>query len=59
MEPPEAYRTVLLLRGIQEHPKEETGRMLRISESAVNTRWHRARQALRDLLGLHPSRGAR
>lgn len=47
---PEAYRTVLLLRDIEELDTEETARALGLSEGAVKTRLHRARQALAKLL---------
>jgi RNA polymerase sigma-70 factor (ECF subfamily) len=47
---PESYRTVLLLRDIEERNTEEASKLLGISTSAVKTRLHRARQALRTLL---------
>jgi RNA polymerase sigma-70 factor (ECF subfamily) len=47
---PETHRIVLVLRDIEELDTEETGRLLGISESAVKTRLHRARQALRTLI---------
>ena len=47
---PESYRTVLMLRDFEEFSTEEAGRVLEISNSAVKTRLHRARQALRGLL---------
>lgn len=47
---PESYRTVLLLRDIEELDTDETARMLEISPNAVKIRLHRARQALRELL---------
>jgi RNA polymerase sigma-70 factor (ECF subfamily) len=47
---PETYRTVLLMRDIEELDTEETARALEISENAVKIRLHRARQALRQLL---------
>jgi RNA polymerase sigma-70 factor (ECF subfamily) len=50
---PEAYRTVLLLRDIEEMDTGETARALGINEGAVKTRLHRARQALRTLLDPH------
>lgn len=50
---PETYRTVLLLRDIEELDTEETARVLEISTNAVKTRLHRARQALRTLLDPH------
>lgn len=50
---PESYRTVLLLRDIDERSTEETATMLGIEIGAVKTRLHRARQALRTLLDPH------
>ena len=47
---PEAYRTILLLRDIEEYDTEETARLLGTSVANVKTRLHRARQALRTLL---------
>lgn len=46
----ETYRTVLLLRDIEELSTPEVARALGISENAVKIRLHRARQALRALL---------
>jgi len=50
---PESYRTVLVLRDVEELDTEETARLLEITPSAVKTRLHRARQALRTLLDPH------
>jgi RNA polymerase sigma-70 factor (ECF subfamily) len=50
---PETYRTVLLLRDIEELDTEETSKLLSVSTNAVKTRLHRARQALRTLLDPH------
>ncbi len=50
---PESYRTVLLLRDIEELSTEETAKSLGVSENAVKVRLHRARQALRGLLEPH------
>jgi RNA polymerase sigma-70 factor (ECF subfamily) len=47
---PEAHRTVLLLRDIEELDTEETARALGVTTDAVKMRLHRARQALRTLL---------
>lgn len=47
---PETYRTVLLLRDIEEMDTEEAARTLGITPNAVKIRLHRARQALRELL---------
>jgi RNA polymerase sigma-70 factor (ECF subfamily) len=50
---PETYRTVLMLRDIEELDPQETALMLGTSVNAVNIRLHRARQALRALLDPH------
>jgi RNA polymerase sigma-70 factor (ECF subfamily) len=47
---PEGYRTVLLLRDIEELSTEETAEALDITANTVKTRLHRARQALRTIL---------
>ena len=47
---PDTYRTVLLLRDMEEMSTEETAVALGISEGAAKLRLHRARQALRGLL---------
>lgn len=47
---PDSYRTVLLLRDIEELDTEETARQLGTTTTAVKTRLHRARQALAKLL---------
>lgn len=47
---PESYRTVLLLRDIEELDTEETARILGVTGNAVKIRLHRARQALVGLL---------
>lgn len=47
---PDSYRTVLLLRDIQELDTENVAQLLEISTDAVKVRLHRARQALRTLL---------
>lgn len=44
---PEEYRAVLMLRDVEDLDTAETAVVLEISESAVKTRLHRARQALR------------
>lgn len=54
---PETYRTVMLLRDIEEMDTAQTARMLGVSENVVKVRLHRARQALRELLDPHMSRG--
>jgi DNA-directed RNA polymerase specialized sigma24 family protein len=47
---PERYRTVLLLRDIEELDTKETAQQLGITSGTLKTRLHRARQALRALL---------
>lgn len=47
---PEGYRTVLLLRDIEEKTTEEVADLLELTPANVKTRLHRARQALRELL---------
>ena len=47
---PDAYRTILILRDIEELDTTETARLLETSEGNIKTRLHRARQALRTLL---------
>jgi RNA polymerase sigma-70 factor (ECF subfamily) len=55
---PETYRTILVLRDIEELDTEETARLLGVGEGVVKTRLHRARQALRTLLDPHFRGGA-
>ena len=47
---PHAYRTVLLLRDIEEMSTEEAARTLGVNPNTVKIRLHRARQALLKLL---------
>ena len=47
---PEAYRTVLVLRDMEEFDTDQTAERLGSTPGAVKTRLHRARQALRSLL---------
>jgi RNA polymerase sigma-70 factor (ECF subfamily) len=47
---PEDYRTVLVLRDIEEFDTEQTAAILGMTPGAVKTRLHRARQAMRTLL---------
>ena len=47
---PERYRTVILLRDIEEMDTEETAHSIGSTPNAVKIRLHRARQALRTLL---------
>lgn len=50
---PDTYRTVLLLRDMEEFDTDQTAQMLGVSVAVVKTRLHRARQALRTLLEPH------
>lgn len=54
---PESYRTVLLLRDIEEMDTEEVARVLAVTPNVVKVRLHRARQALRALLDVRFRRG--
>lgn len=65
---PEDFRTVFILRGIEEFSVDETAEMLGIPAATVSTRFHRARARMRDLLDkdsrtalqdVHPFAGAR
>lgn len=47
---PETYRSVLVLRDLEDFDTAEAAEMLGISENATKVRLHRARQALRTLL---------
>ncbi len=47
---PDNYRTVLILRDIEELRTAETAALLELSPGTVKVRLHRARQALRNLL---------
>lgn len=47
---PEHYRTILLLRDIEEMSTQDVAEQLGITPNAVKLRLHRARQALRTLL---------
>ncbi len=50
---PEDYRTIVVLRDIEEYSTDEVAQMLDISSGAVRVRLHRARGALRKLLDPH------
>jgi RNA polymerase sigma-70 factor, ECF subfamily len=50
---PELYRTVLVLRDIEDVNTEDAAAMLGVTTNVVKTRLHRARQALRTLLDPH------
>ncbi len=47
---PASYRALLILRDIEERDTDETAELLGLTVSAVKSRLHRARQALRELL---------
>ncbi|HET7197482.1 MAG TPA: sigma-70 family RNA polymerase sigma factor, partial [Burkholderiales bacterium] len=47
---PDAYRTVFMLRAVEELPVEEVAAVLRIPEATVRTRFFRARSLLREAL---------
>lgn len=47
---PESYRALLLMRDVEERDTGETAELLGLTVSAVKSRLHRARQALRELL---------
>jgi RNA polymerase sigma-70 factor (ECF subfamily) len=47
---PDDYRSILLLRDIEEFDTEQTAAILGLNPGAAKTRLHRARQALRKLL---------
>jgi RNA polymerase sigma-70 factor (ECF subfamily) len=47
---PEAFRTVFMLRGLEEFSVEETAAALEIPEATVRTRFFRARSMLREAL---------
>ncbi len=47
---PEKYRTILVLRDMQELPYEEISHILAISPGTVDSRLHRARKKLREKL---------
>lgn len=50
---PETFRTVFVMRDIQEATTEETATLLGIRQQTVKTRLHRARRMLRAALGEH------
>ena len=55
---PETYRSVLMMRDIEELSTEEVASLLAVSRTAVKVRLHRARQALRTLLEPHLRNGS-
>jgi RNA polymerase sigma-70 factor (ECF subfamily) len=56
---PEVFRTVFLLRAVEELNVEETAAALGICEATVRTRFHRARRLLRERLSMPPEVFAR
>jgi RNA polymerase sigma-70 factor (ECF subfamily) len=50
---PEIYRSVVLLRDVEELTTEEAAEVLEISPEAVKTRLHRGRLALRQMMDLY------
>lgn len=54
---PDKYRTVLILRDIEDYDTAETAEALGLTAAGVKTRLHRARLALRGLLDTHFARG--
>jgi RNA polymerase sigma-70 factor (ECF subfamily) len=55
---PESYRTVLILRDIEEMDTEPTAQLLGLTPGTVKVRLHRARLALRALLDPHMREGS-
>ncbi len=55
---PVNYRTVVLLRDIEQLSGAETGELLGLTPNAVKVRLHRARQALREILDRRLLEGA-
>jgi RNA polymerase sigma-70 factor (ECF subfamily) len=47
---PDSYRTVLLLRDVEERSTQEVAELLMVTPTAVKVRLHRAHQALSTLL---------
>lgn len=56
---PDKFRTVLILRDIEDYNTQETADLLELTAAAVKTRLHRARQALKGQLDLHFAKGPR
>jgi RNA polymerase sigma-70 factor (ECF subfamily) len=50
---PEIYRTVILLRDVEELSTEETAEILDVSREVIKTRLHRGRVVLRQMLDRH------
>lgn len=55
---PESYRTVLILRDIEELDTAQTAQLLGLTPGAVKVRLHRARLGLRSLLDPHMREGS-
>ena len=55
---PESYRSVILLRDMEELSTQETAQILDLTEDVVKTRLHRGRLALRQKLDEHVRRRA-
>lgn len=55
---PVQYRSVVLLRDIEELSGDETGKLLGLTTGAVKVRLHRARRALREILDSQMLKGA-
>jgi len=56
---PESYRSVILLRDVEELSTQETAQILDVSEDVVKTRLHRARLAVRKKLDEYLQTGRR
>jgi RNA polymerase sigma-70 factor (ECF subfamily) len=56
---PESYRTVLVLRDVEELDTEATAHALGVTANTVKVRLHRARQALRTLIEKEAAAGSR
>ena len=50
---PETYRSVILLRDMEELSTQETAQILDVSDDVIKTRLHRARLAVRQKLDQH------
>jgi len=56
---PESYRSVILLRDVEELSTQDTAQILDVSEDVVKTRLHRARLAVRKKLDEYLQTGSR
>jgi RNA polymerase sigma-70 factor (ECF subfamily) len=52
---PETFRTVFVLRCVEELSVEETAEVLAVPEATVRTRLFRARNKLREIYGFEPA----